>query len=352
MKSYLSKQASKILTLFENHIDDVNDVTGGSKTSPLFCVWAKGKAKLLTGTSEVVFSRKAIQFRRRIKPIINALGPLFLSCKQVIDRKTEKIPDKPVIYISNHSFKDDAAGTALVAKRNAWFLFGSLPQFYNSFDGISSWLNGVILINRNNKNSKKRAMKLCEDALNLGIDIIIYPEGVWNKTPHKLLLDFWPGFYRIAKATGCPVVPVVHYKNDFYKSDRSGTIHTVVDDPIYIHDLEETEAINMVRDRMATVYWELMECYGKSTRALEIQDYGSVQEKWESALKQLVSPLSRYDFEAETKADYRRKNVFERYQAWSDISNVRNINYSNAHMIVRAQKIYNEMMINDFQRRF
>ena len=36
----------------------------------------------------------------------------------------------------------------------------------------------------------------------MGMDMLIFPEGVWNKTPEKMLLDFWPGAYRLAIESG------------------------------------------------------------------------------------------------------------------------------------------------------
>lgn len=350
-KQLSSKKKLKIFRMFGDYIDDINDVTGGKKTSPLFGVWARMKAHLLTGETDSVLSRRAVVYRRRIKPIIKLIGPLFLSCKQRIESRA-KLPEQPVIYVSNHHFKDDAAGTALACKRNAWFLFGSLPQFFNSFDGISAWLNGVILINRNNKKSKQRAYNLCVDALNTGVDIIVYPEGVWNKTPNKPILDLWPGFYRLSKETGCPVVPVIHYKREFQSTNKKDIIHTIVDNPIDVSKMDELEAIRVVRDRMATLYWNLMEKYGQSTRTEELKGFKSASECWEHILEKLVKTVKRYDSSIETKSDYRRQDIHEKFEALKDIVSVKNISATNAKIIVKLKEQHKALHDNDFQRRF
>lgn len=44
-------------------------------------------------------------------------------------------------------------------------------------------------------------------------------------------------------------------------------IHTVVDDPIRIDDLTERQALDYLRDIMATWYYLMIEAYSKSTRA-------------------------------------------------------------------------------------
>lgn len=352
MKKKLSKREIEIIKLFGDNIDSLGDVVGEKGISPFFYLWMKKKAILLTGTSEEVLTKSAIKTRRALKPIINVLGKMFLSSKQIMVCETNKIPSTSVIYVVNHFSKDDVASTLLGAKRNAWILFGSIPQFYNSFDGISAWLNGVILINRNCKKSKKRAEKLCGDALRAGVDIIIYPEGVWNKSPNKLLLDLWPGFYRIAKETGCPIVPIVHYKSEVYKKNKKDYIYTVVDDPIYVDKYEQEEAVQMVRNRMATLYWGMMEQYGKSTRAEEMREFNSSRDKWDKAIAQLMSVVKNYDFETETKADYRKKEISEWSQAWKDIANATNVGLKNAHIIAQAHLKYLEMRIDDYQRRY
>ena len=87
----------------------------------------------------------------------------------------------------------------------------------------------------------------------------MFPEGVWNKTPNSLVLNLWPGIYRIAKATGVKVVPVAHYIRDCSDSSKDNKIHTVISDPIRIDDLTEKEGLEYLRDCIATWYYLMME---------------------------------------------------------------------------------------------
>ncbi len=40
-------------------------------------------------------------------------------------------------------------------------------------------------------------MEKAINVLKSGTDVILFPEGVWNKTQEKPLLPFYPGIYRI-----------------------------------------------------------------------------------------------------------------------------------------------------------
>ena len=159
--------------------------------------------------------------------------------------KPIELPDKPVIWIANHAIKDDTLASVLAAKRNGYIIFGSLPQFYNTFDGISAWANGVIMTNRKVSSSKSSSIKKGIKVINNGSDLIMFPEGVWNKSPNKLLLDFWPGVYRIAKETDSKIVPMAHYIRDGAHKIPNNPIHTVIDDPVSISDMAEKEAVEI-----------------------------------------------------------------------------------------------------------
>lgn len=155
---------------------------------------------------------------KKIHCIIKALGPYFLKSPQLLENRNFLknpdlggnsvpdsgifLPDKPVIWASNHVFKDDTLATILAAKRHAYILFGSLPQFFNTLDGITAFLNGVIMTNRKVSASKKTSIAKAIRVFGYGADLMVFPEGVWNKSPNRLLLDLWPGIYRIACETG------------------------------------------------------------------------------------------------------------------------------------------------------
>ena len=230
--------------------------------------------------------------------------------------KTITLPKEPVIWMANHAFKDDVCATICAAQRHSYILFGSVPQFYNTFDGVSAYINGVAMTNRKVKASKKASLDKSLRAMEYGADLIIFPEGVWNKTPHIPIIQLWPGIYRIAKKTGAKVVPIVHYSVDMLNKDKNNIIHTVIDDPIDISNLSEEEALTLLRDTMATWSYLMMEKYGKSTRKKEVGTHKTSQEAWEEHLIERVKTADRYDIEIEKCADYRPRTIEDPREIW------------------------------------
>ena len=355
----------------EGLIASEKDLIGDNKpASSMFLYMVKKYGYLLNGD---LLSEKEIRMRRIINIIIKKIGPAFLQNKQVFENRKTLInhndttpdapiilPEEPVIWMPNHGFKDDPLASVLSCQRNAYFLFASLPQFYNSFDGITAWLNGVTLINRKVASSRKSSVENCVDVLNHGVDLIFYPEGILNKSANELILDLWPGIYRVAKETGAKVVPIVHYLRDkgpkTFKNkinpSKDDIIHTVVDDAIKIDDLSEKAALEYLRDVLATWLYLLMEKYGNATREELVSDHEDSISALEEKLQHDLSTMEYYDSDIEKKSDYRPKELVRPEDVFESIANIENINISNVNDVIYAQKLVRQRKREDIQRRF
>lgn len=277
------------------------------------------------------------------KPTIDGI---FLSMKEII------LSNEPVIFCVNHRFTDDALGSVCAVPRHAYILFGSLPMFFNTVDGISAWLNGVILCNRKVAASRRTAAENAVRLLQMRGNLLIFPEGVWNKTPSRLMLDYWPGVYRIAKATGAKVVPVVHYIRNTDDPSPENVLYTVVDEPLRLDDLSEKDALSLLRDTMATWYYLMMERYGQTTRQELLEGFSSSDEAWESYLAMHTGKIPYYDKEIETTADYRPKSTVLAQNVYGPIVDIQIITPENARAVADAIRIVGQACRLDFQRRF
>ena len=383
------RELAKIVEANKDYITSINDLTGGDDPSLLFYLLIKLSDRLLNPENQKEQSKTAIEIRRMLNPIIKKLGPSFLTNPQIIENRnflmnpTAKVieedpgiilPDEPVIWTANHSFKDDTLATVLVA-RHAYILFGSLPQFYNTFDGVTAYLNGVVQANRKVKLSRGASIPKSVGVIKNGADMLIFPEGVWNKTPDRLLLDFWPGVYRTAQETGAKVVPVAHYQRDKTSKKVPGNeIHTVIDDPVDITNMSEKEGLEFLRDKIATWYWLMMEQYGQSsnyeefglreimerynqslTREEQIQlahiRPKTYNEVWEQHLIERVQTAARYDEEIELSADYRPRQKVLPEDVFAPIASLE-ITEQNKATVEHAKQLVKTRRENDFQRRF
>ena len=341
---------------YANHIETLRDLYGDEEPSSLFWFLTNVFSYLLEDDPDKALSLKGAKIRKLLHPFIKLVGPLFLTNSQVIeDRnflqglpskdKGISLPAEPVIWASNHRLQDGLA-TLLAASRQAYILVGNLPQFYNTFDSIPSWINGIVLVNRNQKKSRLGSIEKCKRVLDYGSDLIMYPEGIVNKTPHLLSLQLFPGVYRIAKEKNVKIVPIVHYQESFSNS-KDIIRHIVVDNPIDVSSMSEKEALVYLRDVYAYWYYLMMEKYGKSTREKELHG-SSFVEAWDEILKN--RPLNRCDSIVDRNADYITHSVKEQMSAWDDISHLE-IGTSNAFLSSNVEDA-KKYQLYRFQRKF
>lgn len=361
------KKEYRLERIAENYSDslsDIRDLTVGEEPAPLFFLLVKLFGFMLDTDPEKTITAKGVKNRKYGGWLLRTLAPLIMLMPHVIEDKNEllgwkkyengkkiTLSKEPVIWVLNHGFKDDGLSTVVAAGRNAWFLFGSLPHFFSSFDGVAAWYNGSVLVNRNHRGSKRASMKKLRRVLELGGDIIVFPEGVWNLSPNRLLLDFWPGIYRLAKETGAKIVPTVHYVRDKSEKTKGEKIHTVVDEPIDISGMEEEEALALVRDVMATWYYLMMEKYGQSTRAEIVGEHTDLAALWDEELVARYEHVGRYDFEVELKAAYIPGDYIDPMDVWQPVAAIKNITAENIGHVLAARQMLAVYKANDFQRK-
>lgn len=328
------------------------DLYGKTPPSLLFPFMTGLASGLLTTSPEKMVSKGSMAVRRLLHPVLMVLSPLFMSYRQVIDRRAGMIPDEPVIWCVNHSFYDDVTATVRCTGRHAYVMFGNISVFFNSLDGIGLYANGVVLCNRKVKKSKSAAVEGAKKVLEMGTDIIIFPEAGWNKTAEKPLMHFWHGVYRLAAETGCKVVPVVHYLPEPNQSRnvKGNQIHTVIADPLEIGTMSEKEGLTLLRDTMASWYYSLMEQYGQTTRAQLLAGYETADDAWEDFLRKQTD-YPNYDCTIETNADYRPENITEPSQVWENAAGIAEIDVRNVSHVLYARHVMNTDRKHNFQRR-
>ena len=263
------KYNRKVYEQYSDCLNDISDLFGDGYDgmSNLFYLWNRRYLHWLDNDPEAAVSEKEIRFRRRFYKVLQKIGPSALKCTQVFENRkllddpdsTEddtpvNLPDEPVIFVPNHGFHDDVLASVLAARRHAYPIVGSLPLQYNTFDGLASALVGGVCVNRYNKNSRSHSLAKALKVMEYGTDLIVYPEGGWNKTSERIVLDLWKGVYDISKAARCPVVPIVHFVRDMEVLDKKNLIHTVIDDPIKLYEMPMDEGLRYLRDVFAS-WW-------------------------------------------------------------------------------------------------
>lgn len=335
------KESEKLLRIIEkvenhalNNIDlsmypdgiryDGRNLYGDSEPSKLFYFLASNLAYLMDNDPELVLSKRGVEVRRKLNVLIKAIAPAFLNGKHIIENRKTLIdpsnkeeddeiilPNDPVIWVANHAFKDDTLTSVLLMKRHGYIAFGSLPMFFNTIDGLTAYANGVIMIDRNFEPSKRAIIDKCEKLFSYGADLLIFPEGVHNKTPNKPVLDIWAGVYNISKSLGVKVVPMAHYLEDYTYQRKKNNVYSVLDDPISFENMTLNEARETLRDTLATWHYLLME---KNSAVVSRDDllagYENADEYWTDVLNRYGKTVKYYDTRVETSSDYRPKKYY------------------------------------------
>lgn len=169
---------------------------------------------------------------------------------QIIDENN--LPDySPVIYVVNHTNSHDIPVASEVIKKHHNVLLGRQPL--KIIDRIAFCLNGVIWVDRKNRFSKHNAKSEIIKCLNNKTNILMFPEGTWNRSDNKIMLPLYWGCVDIAKSSKAPICPII--------LDYTPKVcYAKVGNPIFIDESEDKlTAINRIRDEMATLRWELWE---------------------------------------------------------------------------------------------
>ena len=271
--------------------------------------------RLLDNNPKKVISKRSIRIRKIISPMLRFIVPFVTPNSKLKVVRREKIPKQPVIFAATHGFREDVEHTILMAGRQAYMLNGSLPQVFRTFDGITAWIAGFILVDRRDKDSRAASKEKMVYALKLGASIIMYPEGTWNKSPNQLVSGLFSGVYDVAKESGALVVPIGTYRN----GDRA---YGIREEAFDICAFEKEEGIAILRDKMATMQYEMIEEYGKSKRS-EFP-YGSNADKfWEKHIDDLMSEAKLYDYELEKHTKYSPKGVTNPEEAFAHIKDLK-----------------------------
>ena len=347
----------------ESKIKNEKDIYGDDDPTLLFHILIKKFARLLDTDDFADFSKKEIKKKSRVNKAVRKIGHLFLKTEQIYEKREDLlegkefepvvIPDEPVIFVSNHGFRDDILGTVLAAGRHAYVMFGSVPQFYNTIDGPLLQSNGVILVDRKVKENKKSSMEKAKMVLKNGCSLIVFPEGVWNKSPNRLTLPLWRGVYVLAKETGAKIVPIVHYIKDptMILPKKDNPFHTVIDNPIDVSNMSEEEALQAISDSFNTWCYLMMDKYGKSTREEMIAGFNDSKSAWDNQLRLRVQTADKYDIEIETSADFVPRSVVLPKDVFSAIADL-DVTPENAKDVIAARELIKTEKDNDFQHRF
>lgn len=110
----------------------------------------------------------------------------------------------PAVYVANHLSQADILAALYLGMRFRFLSKSSL--FRVPLMGWAMYLIGYVGVDRGNKNSHANVMRDLRKHLHQNTPVFFFPEG--TRSPDGILRDFKSGAFRLAAATGVPLIPI------------------------------------------------------------------------------------------------------------------------------------------------
>jgi len=238
----------------------------------------------------------AIKMKDIVYPALLQLSKTKVKYKLVRDNKVKPIPDTPIIFAVNHTrFQDTPVICAAIRaelKRRGYVFSGK--QKLGFLDNIFFYFYGSLFLDRENKEDMAIAQKAMEEYLRKDKIMIVFPEGTWNMSDELLMLPMKWGIVKSAQRTNAQIIPtVLHY------DDQNMNCHVSFGEPIVFNEQTDAkEAIDNLRDTMATMRFQYMEKQGITAR--ETIDVECEKDK----IYDVVREYPNYDYDYEQSFVY------------------------------------------------
>lgn len=194
-----------------------------------------------------------IKLRRAISPLVRKIIVLSSGKKVIVEQYPKLNKGEPYIFCSTHYFTEDIQAGLGCLDRNAWGLIGTTDQLEHNVAMYGGWCNGIVYVRRYVDESRKEALKKMGYILNHGSSIWVCGEGGWNNSENLLVRDLFASPFLLNQSTGRKVVPMA-----IYNDEDNNLIYVRVGDPMDFSGMEKRPALDMLRDNMASMMFEMM----------------------------------------------------------------------------------------------
>ena len=182
----------------------------------------------------------------QIKSFFSGLTYEFVSGEKTIPK------DKTVIYAITHIGKFDYEMLVEACDVFAYVFAGDWELMYAVIDDYFLRAKGVLWIDTEDKEDRKNSFLYMTKLLKQGVPMIIFPEGIWNLTESLPMMKIFPGAVQAAKECNVPIIPIAIEQQDKHFLINIGK-------ELDFTEVEEKEAVGILRDSLATLKWEIWE---------------------------------------------------------------------------------------------
>lgn len=145
-----------------------------------------GLQKLKTADISTFTTKKGLKIRKAINPFVRKIVKFATKNKIILERYPALEKDVPYIFVSTHTFTEDIIATVQKLDRNAYILIGTTDQLEHNPQMYAAWINGMIYVDRYDKDNRHQAIDKMEYVLKSGTSVLIFAEGGYNNTENLL----------------------------------------------------------------------------------------------------------------------------------------------------------------------
>lgn len=196
-----------------------------------------------------------LMFLLRVKSKLSGLTYEFVN-----ENRVDVKSGKTVVYAITHIGKFDYEMLVEACDIFAYPFAGDWELMYATVDDYFLRANGVLWVDTNDKEDRQNSFKFMIKALKQGIPMLIYPEAIWNLTANLPIMKIFPGAIQAAKECNVPVIPIAI-------EQRGKHFLLNVGEELDFSNTEERVAVQMLRDTLATLKWEIWEYLPQERRA-------------------------------------------------------------------------------------
>jgi 1-acyl-sn-glycerol-3-phosphate acyltransferase len=124
---------------------------------------------------------------------------------KTIGRENYQLSGNYIVVCNHNSLMDVPVSTPFLPKPNKTIAKKSFTRI-PLFGWVYSF--GSVLVDRRSEESRRKSFDAMKHILDIGLDMLIYPEGTRNKTSEPLK-SFYDGAFKLSIETQKPIVPVV-----------------------------------------------------------------------------------------------------------------------------------------------
>ncbi len=229
-------------------------------------IWALWGLLIFTGTMVIAIffyipcfllkEPAAAKWHRAVSRVWMTIYLHLIGCPLTVKGADNFSKTQNYVVISNHnSLMDVPISTPFMPHANKTIAkkeFASVPIF--------GWIYaaGSVLVDRKSTESRGKSYDKMRRVLDIGLDMVIYPEGTRNRTELPLK-SFYDGAFRLAADTGKPIMPaLIFYTREVLPAHKP---FFMLPHRLEMHFLPPVETVNKKAADLKQQLYEIMSAY-------------------------------------------------------------------------------------------